>query len=428
MAEIRPFRGVHYNPELVQDLAEVICPPYDIISPRMREELYKQSEYNFVRLEFTRELPQDSPTGKYARAATDMARWLEKGILKADDKPSIYLYDQHFTRNGTSFRRRSLIVTVKLEEWDKRVVRPHEYTLSAPKSDRLNLLRALQANTSPVLGLFEDKSRQIVSLLANRDRAKPLLEAKTDGEAHRIWSLNDTTTLDGIRSALAGQPLYIADGHHRYESALNYRREKRAASPSSSVEPYDYVMMILVDFADPGLVVLPTHRLLRGIPSLDELMPAFKQHFEVEALPSNGSEIWPRVDRLWAEDPLNLVWFDPKRSYVLRLRDLAAASKMMPAGHSETYQNLNVSVVEHIILEKVLDITRDKEADRLGYSHDRQDAANRVITGEYQSAILLSPVKAEVIKDIADASDRMPRKSTYFYPKLPSGLMVYRHV
>jgi len=316
------------------------------------------------------------------------------------------------------------------------VVRPHEGTLSEPKGDRLNLLWALQANTSPILTLFEDKEQKVSSLLATQEHGKPLLSTKSVlGERHAIWAITESDVIDQIHNNLIHQPLYIADGHHRYESALTYRREMRSCSLSlSGDEPFNFVMMTLVDFSDPGLVILPANRLVRGMPklTLDGLMTRLKTFFETEELPINMPDIWRKVDALLGEEDnqVKLILVGPKKEHIfmLRLDDFAAAGQMMPQFHSELYKKLDVSIVDHVILEKLLGMSRDKEEACLAYSYDRADAVNKVREQDYQLAFILSPVRAEMIKAIADAGDRMPRKSTYFYPKLPSGLVLHRLV
>ncbi len=436
MADIHPFRGVHYNESLVKDRSVVICPPYDIITSQQQQELYLRSEYNFVRLESGRELPQDTVTdNKYARSAATLEQWLKQGVLEIDEIPAIYLHDHFFTNQGRKYKRRSIVARVRVEEWDKMVIRPHEGTLTEPRGDRLSLLWALQANTSPILALFEDRGQRISSLLAEQERGKPLISLKSaNGEGHNVWAITDVEVVNQISSSLARQPLYIADGHHRYESALAYRLERRAYSPSASEdEAFNFVMMELVDFADPGLVILAPHRLVRGIskPTLDGLMAKLKVFFEIEELPLSVPGVWKQVDDLLTEpNEVRVILFGPTTEclFVLKLRDLAAVSQMMPYFHSELYKKLDVSITDHIILEKLLALSGDKEKTSLAYSYDMTDAVNRVLTQEYQLALLLSPVKPEVIKAIADAGDKMPRKSTYFYPKSPSGLIFNRLV
>jgi len=436
VTEIRPFQGVHYNQSLIKDWPAVICPPYDIIVPQLQQELYLRSEYNFVRLEFGRELPQDTVTdNKYTRSATTLEQWLKQGILEIDEEPAIYLHDQYFRHQGRRYKRRGIIARVRVEEWDNMVIRPHEGTMAEPRGDRLSLLWALQANTSPILALFEDRGQQISSVLAARERSRPLMNFKSvSGEGHTIWAVTEPEVVNQISSSLAGQPLYIADGHHRYESTLAYLREKRAYSPSASGdEAFNFVMMTLVDFADPGLIILPPHRLVRGISkqTLAGLMAQLKAFFDIEELPLTMPGVWKQVDNLLSETnrtQLVLFGLTTERLLVLKLRDLAAVSQMMPYFHSELYKTLDVSIIDHIILEKLLALSSDKEQSSLDYSYDRPDAVNRVLSQEYQLAFLLSPVKTEVIKAIADAGDKMPRKSTYFYPKLPAGLIVNRLV
>ena len=322
MAEIRPFHGVHYNQSLVKELAAVICPPYDIITPQMQLELYRRSEHNFVRLEFGRELPHDKDTdNKYTRAAATLGQWLEQGVLITGEKPAIYLHDHYFTYQGREYRRRGITCLVKLEEWSKMVVRPHEGTLAEPKGDRLSLLWALQANTSPILALFEDRGGVVSSLLAAP--GKPMMNIKTDsGEGHRLWAITDTEVVEQICRRLAHQPLYIADGHHRYESALAYQRERRTCSSSGSgEEPFDFVMMTLVEFSDPGLVILPAHRLVRGMAksALDGLTDRLRAFFEIEEFPLNTADIKQQVDDLLAEETgdVKLVLYGRRRSVFL---------------------------------------------------------------------------------------------------------------
>jgi uncharacterized protein (DUF1015 family) len=432
VAEIHSFRGVRYSEGLVKDLAEVICPPYDIITPQLQQELYHRSPYNFVQIEFGRGLPQDTPTdNRYTRSAATLKQWLEKGVLAADEKPAFYLHDHYFSYGGREYKRRGIITAVRLEEWDRMTVRPHEGTLAEHSTDRLSLLWALEANTSPILALFEDGG-EVSSLLEAQERKKPVISL-AGGDGHRVWAITEPEVMEKLSAGLASQPLYIADGHHRYESALTYKRERQACSPSvSGEEAFNFVMMTLVAFSDPGLLILPPHRLLRGLSrtKLSQLPAGLKSFFEMEELPLNKPGVWQQVDALLAggeKDEFRLVVFGASEGSVLilRLRDPAAASELMPAFHSELYKKLNVSVLDHVILEKLLGVEGGEEAG-LDYTYSREDAVSRVVDKEYQLAFLLSPLKPEVIKAIADAGDRMPRKSTYFYPKAPAGLILHR--
>jgi uncharacterized protein (DUF1015 family) len=435
LADIRPFHGVHYNTSRVKDLMQVICPPYDIISSQIQQELYQRSDYNFVRVEFGRELPPDKDTdNRYTRAATALKNWLAQGILKTDDRPSLYIDDHHFTYQGISYRRRSLNCLVKLEEWDRMIVRPHEGTLSKPKGDRLNLLWALQADTSPVMALYEDQDQRVSQLLNKSARGKPSLNIRGgEEEGHQVWAITDAAVNEKIRNYLAGQPLYIADGHHRYESALNYRRERRSSLPATAdEEPFDFVLMSLVDMADPGLIILPAHRLVRGMPpsAIAGFKAGLKTCFSAAEVTMNTTDISTQINKLLSKDngEVKLLVFGLKKGKLFRLtlRDFDIVRPMIPYFHSELYQKLDVSIVDHVILEELLGLTHEMTGVFVDYANDAGEAIRRVMEQEYQLAFIVNPVKPGTIKAIADAGDRMPRKSTYFFPKVPAGLVFYK--
>jgi uncharacterized protein (DUF1015 family) len=433
MAEIGPFRAVHYNQALIDDLSGVICPPYDVISPQGGQELNNSSPYNFIRLEYGQHLLQDTEAdNKYTRATATMQKWLKDGVLVNDDKPAIYIHDHEFTYQGKEYCRRGLVVRVRLEEWDKMVVRPHEGTLAGPKNDRINLLWALQANTSPIMALYEDHEKRLKTLLSGIEKMKPMLSFnQSNGEVHTLRAIIDPEMINEVADSLVWKPLYIADGHHRYESALIYRREQYACSSGISPDAsLNYVMMTLIDFDDPGLVILPPHRLLRGLTpsSINRLGKTLISFFDVQTLALDLPDVWQRVDQWLAEGgKIRLVLFGlgENELLLLTLRDFTTASRLMPYFHSDVYKRMDVSVVDHIILEELLGLSSGEET-RIAYNYDRLDAVRCVTSVEYQLAFIIKPVRAQVIKAIADVGDRMPRKSTYFYPKLPSGLLVHR--
>ncbi|MEE8354141.1 MAG: DUF1015 domain-containing protein [Dehalococcoidales bacterium] len=441
MAEIRPFRGLHYNLSLLGDLSRVICPPYDIISSQLQQELYARDEHNFVRLELGRELPQDSAgDDRYSRAGETLAKWLDEGVIEADETPAIYLHDHYFQLHERKHRRRGIIVRARLEEWEAMVVRPHEGTLPGARRDRLDLLGALQANTSPVLSMFEDRERRIAAVLDHEASRQPMMHAGDfDGERHDVWAITDGGAIGKIVGGLAEQPLYIADGHHRYTSSLTYRRQRRDFSIESSdsawsgEEACNFVMMTLVDMADPGLVVLAPHRLVRGVSRtlLDGLAEKLAVFFDLEELPRETPDLWRQVDeRLGESDGVRLACYGVTGENVLllRLRDPAAAAPMMPTFHTRLFQSLDVSVTDHVILDKLLEVDPASDEQTVAYCQDRQEAVDRVRDGEYQVTFFLRPVAPSLIKAIADDGDRMPRKSSYFFPKTPVGLVFNRLV
>ncbi len=439
VAEIRSFRGLHYNQSLLGDLSHVICPPYDIISPRLQQELYARDEHNFIRLEYGRTLPQDSAgDDRYSRASETLAKWLDEGVIETDETPAIYLHDHYFTLNERKHRRRGIIARVRLEEWETMVVRAHEGTLPNPRRDRLDLLGAIEANTSPVLSMFEDRERRIASVLDHEASRQPMMRAgDLDGERHDVWAITDGAAIDEIVGCLAEQPLYIADGHHRYTSSLTYHRQRRdfssesSDSPWSGEEPANFVMMTLVDMADPGLVILAPHRLVRGVSRglLEGLTEKLAVFFDLEELPRETPDLWRQVDeRLGASDDVRLACYGASGESVLllRLRDPAAAAKMMPTFHTRLFRSLDVSVADHLVLDKLLEVDPASDEQAVAYCQDRQEAIDRIRDDEYQVTFLLQPVAPSLIKAIADEGDQMPRKSTYFYPKTPVGLVFNR--
>jgi uncharacterized protein (DUF1015 family) len=433
MATVQPFPGICYGKQTVPDFGMVICPPYDIISPVMREELYRRSPYNFVRLEFNHEFPGDNPEdNKYTRARDTLREWRARGILVEEARPVFYLYDQWFTRGRQVYRRRSLIGAVRLEEWRAGIIRPHEGTLFKPKDDRLRLLRALQMNTSPVLALYEDPESRIARVLGEQAALPPLLDfLDPGGERHQVWAVGAPGAVKVLERGLAGQPFYIADGHHRYESALNYRRERQAASPPDSDFPYNYVMMTLVSFDDPGLLVLPYHRMVSdvGRDKLENLVGALEAYFDIEAISFGGADPWTAVEAAQQAEReiVKIGLFGPAegRFLSLRLREAAAAAALMPQDRSVAYRGLAVSLVDHLIMERLLGVGGVAGEAQMTYTADRIEATARVMRREVQLAVIMNPLNVREIKAVADAGDRMPKKSTYFYPKLPSGLVCH---
>ena len=442
MAEIHPFRGIRYNQQLVNDLSRVICAPDDIITPKLQEELYRRSEYNFVRLN----APLESSDGghedtKWQRAAATLDDWLEKGILQIDDVPAIYLHNHYFAYLGKKYTRRGIVVIVRLEEWDRMVIRRHEKILPELQKSRFSQLRTLKACTSPLLALFEDQERQFSALLSTAELGRPIinLSSNTD-EKHKVWAITSPKLISQIRAGLSKKPLYMADGHHRYEAALAYRAERVATYPSiSRDDPCNFAMMTLSPIPDPGLIVLPFHRLVRGMPEsvLSKLLAGLKEFFEVEEWSLDMPNIWQEVDSLLVNaggpdkpDEVVMVLFGliSDKLVVLRVRDFAAVARAMPTYQSESYKRLDVSIADHLIIEKLLQITGDKKEKLLAFKNDRVDAVREVLNGKYQLALLLRAARIEQVLEISTAGETMPAKSNRFYPKPPTGFVFYRLV
>ncbi len=431
MAEVRPFQAIRYN-TATEDMSAVICPPYDVISPQQEASLLARSPDNFIRIENSKPFPNDDEgCNRYTRAFAHLQEWLRSEVLIQDDKPAYYLHEHTFSHGGKTAVRRGLFARVRLEEWDKMIVRPHERTLAGPKRDRIKLISTLQANTSPVFGLYQDAGKMIGAVVDQVAGWPEALEfAGEEGEYHRVWVLDDVEVVAAIGRAFAEKPVYIADGHHRYESALAYRNERYALDPKiPSGAALNFVMMSLTDMADPGLLILPTHRLIKGISPerLDNLHDLLDEYFNVERFDFARRDGLQKVESLMAEDSSRFVIYGLHGDDLLSLtvKDQARVEALMPSGHTTTYKGMDVSVVDHVVLEKILGMNASDE-ERIVYDHDLDSTMSRVKSGEFQFSFILKPVRPETIQAISDASDRMPRKSTYFYPKLPSGIVIYR--
>ena len=432
MAEIRPFSGLRYNQSLIKDLSTVICPPYDVISPSLHEDLHNRNDFNFIRLEDAKQFPDDTATGnKYTRTAATLAQWLNQKILVPENMPAIYLHDHYFRLQGKDHMRRGIITRVRLEEWEKMIIRPHEGILSAAKEDRQNLLRALKVNTSPVLMMYQDPERKIVAALAKETGKKPVIDTTIpEDDRHKVWAVTDPAVISLIAGVMAQQPFYIADGHHRYTSALTYRREQIAANPGLSRDDVvNFVMTTLVDFADPGLIILAPHRVIKGLTKnmLAELVTQLGAYFEITELPANTADAWQKLDAAMSQsDGIRLGLFGPgtDKFYALKLHDEAVSAEIMPQ-QSDIYRHLDVSVLDHVILNTILKLSIDGSTeDRVSFSHDREASVKETVEGKQQLVFFLKPIRPELIKMVSDANEKMPRKSTYFYPKAPAGIVV----
>lgn len=420
LAEISPFPGIRYNQDIVQDMASVVCPPYDVISPDEQKAYYEKSKYNVIRLEHGMVLPDDTKANnKHSRARSTFNQWLKEHVLVADHVPSFYIHEHVFTYQNIRRRRLGLTACVKLEPWEKRIIFPHENTVPGIKSDRLELMRACAANFSPLFGLYEDMGQKVTKLLATQAGRKPAIDFTEAGETHKLWVANEPEFVQRVSHFLASHPIYIADGHHRYETALAYRDERQQQNPSSTGDQaFKFVMITLVSFSDPGIIVLPVHRLIRNLSSkaLAQFRSEMETIFEVESAPLDETglpEIRGATTRVLGLEPDNVI--------ALRLRQPSSAKEMMPKERSEAYKRLDISIVQHLIIDKL--IALDKNSSII-YTPDMLEARRLVENGEYQLAFLLNPIPVATIKAIADADDKMPGKSTYFYPKLPTGLVM----
>ena len=439
MTEIRPFRGLRYQVSYVGDLANVISPPYDIISPQEQRALYTRSPYNVVRLELGVEHPTDSDTNnRYTRAEADLRRWAAEGILAYDQKPALYVHDQEFVHQGTTYRRRCLLTRVRLEEWAAGVVRPHEYTMVQPKEDRLRLLRATRANLSPVLALYRDEDRRIAQTLDEALSAKqPAALARLGDDRHTLSAIDDEQALARLTALFEPLPLYIADGHHRYETALTYRKERREARPAwTGDEPENFVLIGLTAAEDEGLLVRPIHRLVQFPPLDEDPLETLARHATVErvdAAPDEPDAALARLLALMAERGRSASAFglclpgpNGGQLSLITVDDAAGLVQRLCPDCPAEWRDLDVAVLHFALLGMVLRVNPDpiEEGGSVATIDDARQACEAVREGRYSAAFLLNPVPVAQVLAIADAGRRMPRKSTFFHPKLATGLVI----
>jgi uncharacterized protein (DUF1015 family) len=422
LAEISAFLGVRYNQELVKDMAAVICPPYDIISPEQQKAYYEKSDYNVIRLEHGMALPKDNKANnRHTRACTTFNQWLKERVLLIDHVPSFYIHEHCFTYQNIRKRRLGLTACVRIEPWEKKIVFPHENTVPGIKSDRLDLMQACAVNFSPLLGLYEDLGQKVTKLLTTQAGRKPAIDFALDGETHKLWVANEPEFVQRVSHFLASKPIYIADGHHRYETALAYRDEKRQETGAvRGNEAFNFVMITLVSFSDPGVVVLPVHRLIGGLSTniLDKFRTMLEPTFELVSVPLGEGGV-PEI----AGVTTRVIGLEPGNIVALKLRQPLSLKEMMPEGHSEAYRRLDISIVQHLVIDRLIELNKNSS---IFYTPNTIEARRLVKSGEYQLAFLLNPIPVSTIKTIADSNDKMPGKSTYFYPKLPTGLVVNR--
>lgn len=440
MAEIRPFYGVRYAATDASELAKVVSAPYDVINPEAQRDYYARHPHNVVRLEFGLEEADDRPGhDRYSRAATTYREWRQVGILRAEAQPSVYLVEEGFREQGRSLVRRSLFAPVRLARWDENVVLPHEFTMSGPKIDRLNLLRTTRTQFSPLLAMYDDPG-PIGDVLSEVVEGGPVAELRlmpgavaAAAETHRVWTIAAPRHLDRLVDAFRSLPIYIADGHHRYETALAYRDEMRRLGAVANA-PSEYALMALVETSDPGLLVLPTHRMLRGLAQLDRasLRAALAQEFDIDEIPLAGEATLDQVlsSLVSAARPAFVVLgLESGVCHRLVLRPQVNLERTLPEV-PEVLRALDTVVLQKRIFEPLFGLTEhDVEAgERIIYTRSVAEALAAVRTGEAQFVFFVKPTTIAQIRTSARAGQRMPQKSTYFYPKPVTGLLVFDHI
>jgi len=431
MARIRPFRALRYNTQNPLAIAMVTAPPFDCIDTPMRDDLYRLHPHNVVRLILGREQPGDNDAvNKYTRAADLLAKWQDTGILKRDPEPALYFYQQEFDAEGQSYCREGVLARVGIEEFGTGKVFPHEETMDGPRQDRMRMIRATRTNLSPIFGLYSDPKNVVPELFHEVVHCEPLVQTvDADGVVHRLFSSSDTGLAEHVAAAMANKAVFIADGHHRYETAQAYRRlliEKGVDVDHD--HPADSVLMLCVSMHHPGLAILPAHRVLHGLDGLstDRLREASARHFDWTEF--NGAEATsPRLAGHLADAPRHSfgLWTrDTSKAFLLTLKDPRVMDELA-ADKSKAWRKLDVAILERVLLR--LDLVEAVEgADtslRLTYVHLAQQAFDAVHEDGADAAVILRPLPVCSLEDVASTGERMPAKSTYFYPKPLSGLV-----
>lgn len=417
MTDIRPFRGIRYNPEKV-DIDDVAAPPYDIISLAQQKQYYQKSAHSVVRLDFGQVLPQDTDQdNRYTRAAADLSDWRKQGILQKDPEPALYIYRQTFTRDDASTQVTGVVCLVKLTEFGEDIL-PHEKTLSGPKEDRRRLLEACEANFSQVFALYSDGSGTVTEILADATSGPAGQETTDeDGVVHEIWPLTSVEAIGKISEALADERVLIADGHHRYETSLNFMKDMKAAGKGR--ESFDFIMMFLVDMAHEDLIILPTHRLVAVNDfNLELLLREMNKIFDVRETawkPRNAQEIGAD------ESKVRFGLYAEKRFFSVSA-DREVLASTVTTDNSDAWKCLDTTLLQETLLEPFLNVSSGDRS--LSFTQDADAAIARVDAGEVDMAVLLEPMRIEQVEAVAKIGDTMPQKSTYFYPKPRTGLVL----
>jgi len=442
MAEIAPFRALRYNPRVVPDLKLVVAPPYDVISPEAQERYHARHPHNVVRLILSKEGRAGTPgEDRYARAARTFAAWQAEGVLTRDAEPAIYVSEQEFSLGeGHRLRRRGLMALVRLARYEEKIVFPHERTFAKYREDRLRLMRACPANLDPVFGFYPAPDGPVRAILDRCMEADPLVQlVDEDGIRHRMWMLRDPAALAGLARAFRDKPIIIADGHHRYETALNFREERRAQdrAPSGAgpLRPHDFVLMYLVSAEDPGLLILPTHRVIRQRPALagEPMRRALERHFRIEPIPLDP--VSPLMSlRIGLADVHRRrrdgvsfgLYAGGGELLVLELTDDSVSRDLVASGRSPEFARLDVAILHGLLIEGILGIQPTGQADdAIQYTRDEGAALAAVASGEAHLALFQNPPRVAQVQAVALAGERMPQKSTFFYPKVLSGLLIH---
>jgi len=433
MVEIAPFKGMIYNKKKISRLDDVMSPPYDIISEQMQNDLYDKNEYNYVKLILGKILPNDTDTNnRYTRARQLFDAWQQQEILIPSQTPAIFPYKIDYFVNKEKKQMNGFFVLLKLDP-DYQTVKAHEKTLAKPKADRLNLMRACDANLEPIQLMYMDELDTIRKTI-DASIEKPLIKVKGyDGFTHQLWRLDNPEALQLVLKELKQKILFIADGHHRYQTSINFAQEKRQQTKNNDpTAPFNYIMVVLCNMFDPGLSILPTHRLIT-MPhvNFDDLCKKLERYFLIEKKSvhpeeKNFEKIGKKIMKdIQTDDTHKLALYTKEMYFIFTLKDETVMDRLA-SDHSKTWRTLDVSILHKLILEETLGITEKTLEDHVRYTRVDAEAIQQVDEGKYDFSFLINATQIDQLKAIADAGEHMPQKSTYFLPKMLSGLVLYK--
>ena len=421
MAKVTPFRGWRYNPAVVDDMASVLCPPYDLITPQIQQALMDRHPLNVIHLEAGEGLDWSAdPAGRYAETSQTFEQWLRDGVLQQDAEPGYYLLRHGFTLGGQERSRLGLIACVGLEDYETRQVLPHEFTEAPAIRDRVTLMESVSANISPIMSIYRDAENKLGPVFHRVMAGAPEVDAKDEYDTvTTMWRISNGEDVAAIASFFEGRPVFLADGHHRYEASRQYQIARRAEGADAPSKAHNYVMMTLISFDDPGLVVLPYHRNLSGLSDeqLAHVQTRLSEMFEIEPAGNRSAEEVVELVEQRGRTGRVMAALTPDGAQLLSLRPSAIGDDWGSMAVSEAW------VLEEKILRPELG---DSTLQHLGFLHDHDEAAEGVVNGSLQMAFLMKPFPMDAFEDIVGQGQRLPRKSTFFYPKLPTGLVINR--
>ncbi|MEN6457665.1 MAG: DUF1015 domain-containing protein [Thermoguttaceae bacterium] len=430
MPDIQAFRGVRYNLGRVGSLSDVVTPPYDVIGDELQEHFYNLHPNSFIRIDLNKIEPgdDDEKNNRYIRAAKFYKQWREQGILTTESDPAVYVYHQEFEAAGTKYVRRGFLCRQWLTRFGEGQVFPHEETLPAAKVDRLMLTVVTKAQMSPIFGLYPDAECEAQRLLDEAVADKtPLVATDHLGVVHRMWPVTDVSVISKLSAIMGPKPIFIADGHHRYETACNYRDQIHDSGALSPTHPANYTLMMCVAMDDPGLIVMPTHRLFQGVPAMtsDELKAKLGACFTTRPAgdgPDAATSVWEDIETGGVQGAIGLYTQKDGKWLIATVTDAGKARMAEVAkDHTDDWRGLGVSLLHRLIIEDLLGC---KKLPKPGYVHLIEEVAEGLKTGEYPLAAVVMPATVEHVRQISMGGERMPAKSTYFYPKLLSGLVI----